>query len=288
MRRRRFLTLAATFACAPRLAVAGTWRGFALGADVSVQLDGPRAEVSAMLADIPVILDRVEAAFSIYRAGSEVSRLNRDGWLRPSPLFRQLTDLADTAHRLTGGGFDPTVQPLWRALAEGRDPTAARAAIGWGRVRRGDAVQLAPGQALTFNGIAQGFATDLVSDHLADRGASGALIDIGEHRALGGPFRLGLSDPAHGLLGMRTLRGGAVATSSPGALRLGHAAHILSPDGAVPRWSTISIEAPRATMADALSTAAVFMDAAQLQALKARAAITRITTVDGAGNLRTI
>ena len=73
-------------------------------------------------------------------------------------------------HRATGGAFDPSVQPLWQALARGGDVEAARALTGWERVTIGQDITLAPGQALTFNGIAQGFATDVVTDLLASRG----------------------------------------------------------------------------------------------------------------------
>ncbi len=288
MRRRRFLTLAAAFACAPRLSEAGTWRGHALGAEVSVSLSGPRAEVDAALSEIPAILARVEAAFSIYRPESEVSRLNRMGRIVPSALFRDLVDAADRAHALSGGLFDPSVQPLWQALATGGDARAARDLVGWSRLRVGDAVTLGPGQALTFNGIAQGFATDLVRDHLAARGAARALVNIGEHQALGGPFRLGLVDPEAGRVGHRSLADGALATSSPGAMRLASGRHILSPTGALPLWSTLSVEAPRATLADALSTAGVFMDQDRLAALKAEAGLARITCIDGQGNLRSL
>ncbi|QFS81371.1 Thiamine biosynthesis lipoprotein ApbE precursor [Roseivivax sp. THAF40] len=288
MRRRRFLTLAAAFACAPRLSQAATWSGIALGAEVSVTLRGPRDEVHAALRDIPVILDRVEAAFSIYRENSEVSILNRTGRLIPSAVFRDLVAEVDRAHALTDGLFDPTVQPLWRALAAGGDLAAARDLIGWDRVRRGDEIILGSGQALTFNGIAQGYATDLVRDHLKARGASEALVNIGEFQALGGPFRLGLTDPDAGHLGQRSLQDGAIATSSPGAMRLGTGGHILSPDGRAPLWSTLSVEAPRATLADALSTAGVFMDLDALRDLKAGAGLSRITCVAQNGDLRTI
>ena len=64
--------------------------------------------------------------------------------------MRAILALCDRLHRATDGRFDPIVQPLWRALAEGRDTEPARAANGWGRVRLGDAVRLGAGQALTM------------------------------------------------------------------------------------------------------------------------------------------
>lgn len=290
MNRRRFLTLSAAFACAPALARAATWRGQALGTEVSVTLSGPRAAVEAALAAIPARLEEVEALFSLYRPDSALVRLNRDGALSPvPPLMRRLMAEATRAHRLTGGLFDPTVQPLWRAMAEGADTEAARRLIGWSRLSVTEgAVRLSPGQQLTFNGIAQGFASDLIREDLVARGFTQALVDIGEQAALGGPFRLGLEDPVHGAQGHRTLTDGAIATSSPGALRLGDSTHILSPDGRQPLWSTVSIEAPSATLADALSTAAVFLPTPALANLKRSAGLTRITTVDVSGRLATL
>ncbi|WP_146589803.1 FAD:protein FMN transferase [Puniceibacterium confluentis] len=287
MKRRRFITLAAGFACAPRLSVAQTWQGRALGAEVSVRIEGPRDLTRQALADLPGIIAGVEAAFSLFRPDSELSRLNRQGGLRaPSQMMRAVLGDAARANRLTGGLFDPTVQPLWQALALGGDTAAAQALIGWERVSLNDAITLEHGQALTLNGIAQGYATDLVVQRLVALGARQALVDLGEQAAVGGPFRLGLSDPSQGVVGWRTLRDGAVATSSPGALRLGAGqGHILAPDGRAPLWSTLSIEAPSAALADALSTAAVFMDPKELARLKSAARLGRIIAVSDGGRV---
>ncbi|WP_425102083.1 FAD:protein FMN transferase [Tropicibacter sp. S64] len=290
MNRRRFLTLSAAFACAPHIAIADVWRGQALGADVSVSLQGPKEAVQAALADIPAWLEDVETHFSLYRPDSRLSRLNRTGRLVAPGLFRGLLDQADRAHRLTNGLFDPTVQPLWDALAQGRDPEPARTLIGWDRVRHGFSgeIHLGPGQELTFNGIAQGYATDLIRGALRKRGFTQALVNIGEFAALGGPYRLGVSDPVFGLQGHVTLTESAVATSSPGALRLGDQGHILGPHGERPLWSTVTIEATEAAVADALSTAAVFMPLPRLRQLKSDARLRRLIVIDTEGNLRTI
>ncbi|MCC1494968.1 FAD:protein FMN transferase [Cognatishimia sp. F0-27] len=288
--RRRFLHLSAAFACAPQLARADSWQGRALGADVSVTLAGPREETAAALVAIPAALRRIEALFSLYDSGSALSRLNAAGALpAPDPAFLSLLRAAGRAHAQTGGLFDPTVQPLWSAQALGGDVKAARRLIGWERLRFGAAgVVLDDGQALTLNGIAQGFATDMIRAQLASAGFTRALIQIGEHAALGGPFRLGIDDPAQGHLGHVTLADSAIATSSPGAMRLGYGSHILSPTGSAPLWSTVSIEAPTATLADALSTAAVFMPRAALIRLKAEAGLRRVLVVDHDGRLSTL
>lgn len=151
MKRRRFLTLAAAFACAPALAQADTWSGQALGADVSVTLHGPREMTQKALADVPRLLVNFEEAFSLFRPTSHLSRLNMMGRLRdPNALMRTLMVRADEAHRLTGGLFDPTIQPLWEALAKGRDTAPARSALGWNRVRYSDRmIELQSGQAVS-------------------------------------------------------------------------------------------------------------------------------------------
>lgn len=290
MKRRRFLALSAAFACAPTLSRADTWSGRALGADVSVTLHGPREMTQKALADVPRLLVNFEQTFSLFQPTSSLSKLNMMGRLRnPNALMRALMRRADQAHALTAGLFDPTVQPVWDALVRGRDVTRAKEAIGWHRVRSSDdMIELQTGQALTFNGIAQGFATDVMRLLLARHGATHALVNIGEQAAMGGPFTLGLEDPDHGHLGTRELRDMAIATSSPAAMTLGDRAHILGPRGERPIWSTVSIEAQSATLADALSTAAVFMERDALERLKIAADLHRITVVDADGDLQTV
>lgn len=291
MRRRRFLKIAAAAMIAPGRAVAETrWQGRALGADVSVSLTGDAAAAASVIPRIETLLHRIEAEFSLNDPVSSLSHLNRDGRLVLSPDFRALVTATDEVHRLTGGRFDPTVQPLWRALAEGRPTGPARAALGWHRVRvSARTIRLAAGQALTFNGIAQGYATDRVRDLLAAEGFVRALVNIGEYAALGGPFRLGVEDPVAGLLGQRTLTGTAIATSSPGALSLGHAAHILDPMGTSPRWSSVSVVADTATLADGLSTGLCFLDSDEIAALvRTRPDISSVLLVSHAGDLVTL
>ena len=289
MKRRRFLTLAAAFACAPRPAQASTWQGYALGAEVSITLHGPREWAAPLLAALPARLNQIEEDFSLYRDTSLLARLNAHGRLEVSDSFAKLLELCDAAHLLTGGAFDPTVQPLWQALSQGADTQGPQAAIGWDRVtRQGRSVTLGKGQALTLNGIAQGFATDLIAEELTQAGATKALINIGEFRALGGPFTLGLSDPSQGYIGNRRLQNAAIATSSPLATRAGAAPHILGPQGQRPLWSTVSVTADSAALADALSTAACLMPKRALKSLAQHPDIQAIQIVDQNGTLSTL
>jgi thiamine biosynthesis lipoprotein len=197
--------------------------------------------------------------------------------------------LADHMYRETNGSFDATVQPLWRALAEGRDTRRALALVGWDKVRmRSSSVTLGPGQALTLNGIAQGYAADRVRALLLAAGYRHALIDMGEFAALGGPFMIGVEDPDLGLFATRALDGTAIATSSPAAMRLGSAYHIVSPHGGLPVWSTISVEAQSAGLADGLSTAFCLMHADDIRAtIRHLPEVRRVTAVDLDGNVST-
>ncbi|MBD3766210.1 MAG: FAD:protein FMN transferase, partial [Rhodobacterales bacterium] len=251
--------------------------------------DDPRQCVPLVLAALPGWLDLVEREFSLYRADSALCRLNATGHLPgASADFRALMRLSDRLHRATGGLFDPTVGALWQALARGGDAAAARATLGWGRVTL-DPPRLAPGQALTFNGIAQGWGADLVRARLADLGFARALVDLGELAALGGPWQVGLDDPAAGQLATRRLTGTAIATSSPLATRLAGGPHILHPGGGAPRWSSVTVEADSAALADGLSTALVLAPRDRIPAIAAALpGVTRITLVDAAGDLITL
>jgi FAD:protein FMN transferase len=287
MNRRRFLQISAAAIALPRETHAETlWTGTALGADAELRLTGPADKARAALDGLHSLLDRIEDTFSLYRP-SELLRLNTTGRITPSPWLRQVADLSTTLHRLTGGAFDPSVQPLWQALATGQTPDLSR--IGWHHVRTGTQITLAKGQALTFNGIAQGFATDLVRNRLAQHGFVHALVNIGEAAALGGPFRLGIGDPGAGGLADWHLTGRALAVSSPRATLVAGQPHILHPAGKPPLWSTVAVEADSAALADGLSTALVFLTKADIAALKTvLPALHRVAVIDSAGNLETL
>lgn len=283
MNRRRFLALSAAALASPAQGQT-RWQGRAFGADCTLTLSGPTREAEAALSTLPALIEAIEADFSLHRPAA-LTALNATGHLPdPSSAFRALMDLADAIHHLTDGAFDPTVQPLWQAAAEGRPNTAP---IGWHHVQRGPGITLRPGMALTFNGIAQGFGADAVKAHLAAHGFTQALVDMGETTALGGPFRLGLQDPTYGQLATRTLTGTAIATSSPKATLVNGQSHILHPKGLLALWSTVSVEATTAVLADALSTALVFLTADEIARLN-HPGLLRVTLVDPDGNLTTV
>ena len=260
--RRRFLLAATAAAFAGRASAEHwQWRGSALGAEARIVLTGQRDEAEAALAAVVAEIDRLENIFSLHRPASQLSRLNALGTLdTPS---RDLVDaLAASTRwkRLTGGAFDPAVQPLWQHWAQGA-AESEHAALD--RVRKTEIgidsgqISLSPGTALTLNGVAQGIVADRVTALLIRRGFTPPLIDTGEMR-LSGPQRRPVHLPAAGL--RLQLAEAAVATSAPGALAFDagtHRHHLFEPrSGDSPGWwRSITVIAPTAEAADALSTA---------------------------------
>lgn len=271
MNRRRFLTITAAAFALPQGAKAAIWQGRALGADARITLHGlPDAQAALLWPRIEALIDQIEATFSLHRT-SELTRLNTHAHLaNPSQDFRAVMALSGKVHAATNGSFDPTIQPLWRAIATNGDVKAAQARIGWHRIRQTSReIRLAPGMALTFNGIAQGFAADRVAALLRKAGLSNVLVDMGEVIALGQsnaqPWRAAIADAKGRITTEIPLTNRALATSSPKGTLIGQGQpHILHPAGIAPYWALASVSAPTAALADALSTAFCLMEKAQI------------------------
>ncbi|MBK8907061.1 MAG: FAD:protein FMN transferase [Rhodospirillales bacterium] len=289
--RRRALTVIAGGAAAlwasngaaalPGLSRRFVWRGTALGAEAEIILyHRERAAAEAAVRAAQAEIDRLEAEFSLFRGDSAVCRLNRDGRLdAPSMDMLRLLDESRRWSARSGGAFDISVQPLWRLYAEhflrrtgAEDPPPAAVAralalVDYRKIAVApDRVTLAPGMAVTFNGIAQGYITDRVADLLRDHGWTHVLVGLGEWRALGprgdsAPWTVGIpAAAASGGPGTIPLIDGALATSAGSRLAFdatGRRQHLLSPaTGASPAvYASITVQASRATTADALSTA---------------------------------
>ncbi|MDG4603778.1 MAG: FAD:protein FMN transferase [Defluviicoccus sp.] len=259
------------------------WEGTALGAPARLVLFGEdgrtgTATVRACLDEV----ERLEREFSLYRPDSALSRLNANGVLdRPSLDFFRLLRLSVAFGERTGGAFDVTVQPLWQAYADhftahpdaraGPPPAAIAEAVsrvGYQRLSvSSERIVLAPGMAVTLNGIAQGYITDRVADLLRARGYTNVLVEMGEIRALGPapaerPWSIALAAPPSAAAEPLSLplRDGAVASSAGAATAFDPAArfhHLFAPESgeSATTFAAVTVMAPRATLADALSTA---------------------------------
>lgn len=250
-----------------------SWQGEVLGAASELTLwhsDETLARRSIL--KVRHEIERYENIFSLYR-DSEVTRLNRDGVVRPSPELVEVVDASQRLGVISGGAFDITVQPLWRTYEEhfwSRSDVApdislraldvARTLVDFRRVQAGTKrIALPPGMAITLNGIAQGYITDRIADLLRHEGFEQAVVDLGEWRALGShpegrPWRAATRE------GSIALSDNALAVSSGAGTAFETSArfhHIFDPatGASASTLAEAAVIAPRAITADALATA---------------------------------
>lgn len=260
------------------------WEGMALGVEGSILLYHPDAAYARTLLDRCVgEIERLESLFSLHRPNSALCRLNRTGRLAAPPEdFVRLLTIAKEWHRRTAGAFDVSVQPLWELYtrhfatpaADPAGPTLSEIAYARERVDV-EAIHITPGEiclkktgmALTFNGIGQGYITDRVAEFLKAQGLRHVLVELGEFRAIaprpdGKPWRIGIANPDRPWRAIRTLplREGAIATSGGYGLFFeptGRHHHLFDPftGRSADHHRSVTVLAPEATTADALSTA---------------------------------
>lgn len=303
MQRRRFITILATSVAGlslSRVASASTslqpvrWSGYTLGAEGRFTLyTDKRSAAQNILKHCFAEIRRLESIFSLYQHDSELSKLNRDGrLLAPSVEWDALLKAANKAYTETGGLFDPTIQPLWQAYAShfqkkpniepAEDLIAtAKAKTGWEHVQHDrHSIQFnRPEMQLTLNGIAQGFITDHITDILRGAGYTNVLVELGETRAIGPhpeqrPWNLGIKDAnsPESVKEVVELDNQALATSGSYGSKLtddGRYHHLIHPQTGLPNthWKSLSVIAPTATEADALSTGLSFASEEILQLL---------------------
>ena len=261
-----------------------TRRAWALGSDVSMTVIGlPTGRAERALDAAFAELETVEQVMSLYRTDSQLCRLNRDRVIeRPHPSLIEVLAMAEQTAQLSEGAFDITVQPLWELFAacqkQNRLPTdgeiaGARTCVDWRAVEISeDRIRLRePATAITLNGIAQGFAADRAVAALRHHGVEHALVNAGEIGGLGkkpngSDWTVGVQHPREpdAFVSLVELRGRSLATS--GDYETTFSAdfskhHIFDPrTGESPsELASVSIAAPTAMQADALSTAAMVL-----------------------------
>ncbi|MET3928047.1 FAD:protein FMN transferase [Devosia sp. 2618] len=260
-----------------------TWHGESLGGPASLTLWNPNAAFArSTIARMRSEVERLELVFSLFRHDSELSRLNQDGRLATaSPDLVAVLEAARDIAAASNGAFDPTVQPLWRLYSEHfrNQPNAisgpsalaidgARSLVDYRQIEIGPRqVRFArPGMAVTLNGIAQGYITDRIADLLQQEGFDNSMVDVGETRAIGGrpeggAWTIGLKNPLNALEVNRTIAisneamavSGGYGQHFPGS----DLHHIFDPASgrSAKRLLDVSVVAPRAMLADGLSTA---------------------------------
>lgn len=235
------------------------------------------------------VVEALEAQLTIYRDDSEVARLNRIAHEAPvvveAGLFR-LLELARAISEWSGGAYDVTAGALSEAWGFVRGPRRlpadaeladARARSGWSKLRldpsdRSVAFDV-PGMVVNFGSIGKGYAidraVDVIRGHLLP---TSALVHGGRSSlfALGSPpgkfadrWEVALRNPfdAEAPLGVFRIRNRAIGTSGDAFQRFEAGGrsygHILDPRTGSPvdGPASLTVVAPNAAEADALSTA---------------------------------
>jgi len=233
------------------------------------------------------LIDRLEDQLSVFRAQSEVSRLNRaagQGEVEVEPRLFELLQLAAEIHRRSGGAYDITSGPLSKVwgfyrragqLPDEQALAAARSCVGSDRMtldpqRRTVRFQT-PGMEINLGSIGKGYSLDRaaelleaggVADFMLHGGQSSLLARGSRRMAAGGGWWVGVRHPLRpgARLGEVRLKNRALGTSGTGTQFFFHAGHryghILDPRTGWPAEGTLSttVLARTAAEADALST----------------------------------
>ena len=257
-----------------------TWQGIALGSPAEITIYHPnQKEAEDILSESHKKLVQLENLFSLYKENSQLSMLNKNGYLEnPHPDMLKLLNLSKKYSEITNGAFDVTVQPLWNLYNEAfiktnKPPLESEiektlSLVDWRSisVSKNSIIYEKKGMSSTLNGIAQGYITDKISEHLINSGINNTLVQLGEYRGIGDhpdgrPWRLLLSNPEHtDSIGEIEFTNAAVATSAglgtPFDLS-GKYHHIFDPKNGdnANNYLQVSVTSKTAAEADALATA---------------------------------
>ncbi|MGJ4930474.1 FAD:protein FMN transferase [Bradyrhizobium sp. HKCCYLS2038] len=287
------------------------WRGTLLGAVATIKLHHRDPHEAEHLIALSITeARRLERLFSLYLTDSALVSLNRTGvLLDPAPELVDILLRSQHYAELTGGRFDPTVQPFWTLYVDhfsrpDADPSGppqaavreALARVGFSKLSiHRDRIVMPRDMAITLNGIAQGYVTDRIVDLLRSRGVQQSLVDMGEARAIGTrpdglPWEIAIDDPQTPgrTAAMLPIIDLAVSTSGAYGLRFdaaGRFNHLFDPHSGrcAGRYGSVSTVARDATTADALSTAFSLMAEAEIRALLPRTELQRVHLIDAHG-----
>ena len=229
---------------------------------------------------------RLTPLFDRHGSGGVLTQFNQAGRMSaPPPELDGVLQVAQKVHLASGGAFDITVAPLLdafrRAHAQGGLPPRAEikrclATVGGFRYGPQGLLLTHQGAGITLDGVAKGFLADQGLKAAAAAGATRVLINAGGDVAVlgqrdqGTPWKVAVADPQDPRQADRVvaMSGGALATSGNYEVyfdreRLYH--HIIDPNtGRSPRADlSVSVRAPSAILADAMSTACFVMQPAK-------------------------
>lgn len=227
----------------------------------------------------------IERVISTWLEDSDVSRMNATAADTPFTARDELYEVlaaARTVAETTDGAYDPTIAPLidaWDLRGDGRVPgdaeiATARARTGWkGLLLDSGTMSVAfarPGMGVDLGGIGKGFALDHAVVAIQLAGGRRGMLNFGGEIVTwsdGGDWNVVIADPVDRLRSVMRVMVSDAAVSTSGQSERGFEAkgkrygHILNPRTGRPVESSgsVTVIAPSATQADALSTALFVM-----------------------------
>jgi len=262
-----------------------------MGTALDVIVYRPESEADAAMDDLEVAflaVAEIDQLMSLYKTGSELTALNKAAGQSAVAVSTHTANVLGAASHfaaLSNGALDITVEPLVRLwgffnLETSRIPpesdiNTALDQTGMERltvdIQAGTAT-LKEGSRIDLGSIAKGYGVDQALRVLKERKVPAALVNLGGtvgvlgKHPVGRPWTVGIRHPRKNqLIGEIRLEGGAVSTSGDYdryfELNGTRYSHILDPRTGWPVEGvySVTVVAPNATAADALSTAAFVM-----------------------------
>lgn len=241
--------------------------------NLTVVTDDPQQAQQAITATFTE-MERLIALFDWRQPGSPLAVLNETDRLAQPPA--ELVAVLQQAHQysqLSGGAFDVTIQPLLEAVRTGSDTAQARQWVDYRRLHiTPQQIKIPSETQITLDGIAKGRVIDGATAVLEAHGYQNILVEAGGDlvargaRADGQPWRVGLTHPrqTENALSILTVSRQAAATSGDYQHSFSHdfsSHHIVDPRSGISpaELASVTVLAPTATAADALSTAVMVL-----------------------------
>jgi FAD:protein FMN transferase len=229
-------------------------------------------------------MTRLVTLFDHRQPAGPLAQLNREGALTNAPPeLVEVIGLALHYGDLSGGAFDISIKPLLDRARQSENGSAqARSLVDYRQiVVTGRTISLAqPGMALTLDGIAKGRVVDGAVALLREAGFTNVLVDAGGdlvgngRRVDGTPWQIAVAHPRIPETAVSHLPVTAQAVATSGDYRHTFSNdfrhhHIIDPrrGQSPPELAGVTVTAPSALDADALSTALMVMGTADGLAL---------------------
>lgn len=272
---------------------------------------------------VSAVMKSVEMSLSPFNVASAVSRVNAGVTDSVDAMFERVFAVSQRVNEASGGLYDPTIAPLvnlwgFGYKTSGVEPDSAAVDscrqlvdIASCRVVNGRIVRGRDGMEFDFSSITKGLGCDMVGEMLARNGATDYMVEIGGEMALRGrnprgekwrvmidaPVDADTASALHNRMAVIEVTDCGVATS--GNYRnfkltpAGRVWHSISPATgrpAVTELLSATVVAPTAMEADALATACMVMDPADVLAMieAMDGAEALLVGSDGAGGYRLV